>query len=705
MAPTRDVIVETDLGDAFSFRHMRGREAISEEFDFHLELLSEDDSIALEDMLGTAINLTMQVENDGERHVHGHAAEFVYCGTDGTYARYLARVRPWLWFLSNTSDCRIFQNMSVPDIVKDIFSKYPNASFEFKTTESYPERVYCVQYDESDLNFVRRLLEEEGIFFFFEHNKGEHKLILADDETAYLERDDYQEVPFFPRDDQARRERDHLYDWKGVLSVRAGSFVQNSFDFEKPKSDLLTRRSSPMQHAQAEGELYCYPACYEETDQGTKRARIRLEEHQAQHKRMHGAGTVAGLGSGQKFKLTDYPRSDQNDEYLVIAVEHEIWADDYRGQSSSGDQDPYLCAIEVQPSAVPYRPPVITPKPIVTGPQTAIITGPSGEEIWTDKYGRVKVQFPWDREGKNDENSSRWIRVSQAWAGTGFGGIHIPRIGQEVIIECWAGNPDWPMVTGRVYDAANMPPYGLPGSATQSGIKSDSTKGGGGSNEMRFEDKKGEEQVYIHAQKNEDIVVENDKTENVGHDETIGIANDRSEEVGNNETLSVSVNRTRSVGSNEQVTVGSNQTVNVGQNRTDMVGANETRTVAMILAQNVGLHRNVAVGGNQTEEIALNASLGIGQSRDSSVGQNDDLSIGKVRSTSVGEDDSLNVGKTLTINAGDEVTIVTGKASINMKKDGTIRISGKDITIDGSGKIDIKAKKNITQKGQKILQN
>ncbi|MGI9419078.1 MAG: type VI secretion system Vgr family protein [Geminicoccaceae bacterium] len=705
MAPNRDVVVKTELGDAFTFRHMRGREAISDVFDFELELLSEDDGIALEDMLGKPINLTMQLENQSERYFHGYAAEFVYGGTDGSYARYFARVRPWLWFLSNTTDCRIFQNMSVPDIVKQIFSKYPNASYEFKVNQSYSPRVYCVQYDESDLDFVRRLLEEEGIFFFFEHQDGEHKLLLGDDETVYLQRDDYHEVPFFPRDDQARRERDHLYDWQGMLSVRPGSFVQNSFDFEKPKSDLLTRRSAPLPHDQAEGEVYCYPACYEETDQGTKRARIRLEEYQASHKRMRGAGTVAGLGHGQKFKLTDYPRSDQNDEYLVIAIDHEIWADAYRASASSGDEDPYLCAVDVQPASIPYRSPMVTPRPVVTGPQTAIVTGPSGEEIWTDKYGRVKVQFPWDREGKKDENSSRWIRVSQAWAGTGFGGIHIPRIGQEVIIEFWAGNPDWPMVTGRVYDAANMPPYGLPGSATQSGIKSDSTKGGGGSNELRFEDKKGEEQVWIHAQKNEDIKVENDKTENVGHDETIGIAHDRTEEVGNNETLTVVVDRTRNVGKNEQVTVGSNQTVNVGQNRTDMVGANETRTVAMILAQNVGLHRNVAVGGNQTEEVALNAILGVGQNRDTSVGQNDDLSVAKTRSTSIGDDDSLNVGKTITINAGDEITIVTGKASINMKKDGTIRIAGKDITIDGSGKIDIKAKKNITQKGQKILQN
>ena len=358
-------------------------------------------------------------------------------------------------------------------------------------------------------------------------------------------------MPFYPREDQSRRERDHLYEWRSALDVRPGRFIQTSFDFERPRAELETRRLAPMPHTLSDGEVYCYPACYTAIDQGNHLARIRLEEHQAAHKRMRGAGTVAGLGCGQTFSLTNYPRKDQNDKYLVVAVDHEIWADAYRSRSSDGEEEPYLCTIEAQPSAVPFRPPLVTPKPVMAGPESAIVTGPDGEEIWTDKYGRVKVQFPWDRLGKNDENSSCWIRVSQAWAGGGFGSIHIPRIGQEVLVEFLQGDVDRPIITGRVYDGTNMPPYGLPGSATQSGIKSNSSKGGGGSNELRFEDKKGQEQVYLHAEKNEDIVVGNDKTEAVGHDETIQIANDRTEQVGKNETLSVGVNRSRSVGSNE----------------------------------------------------------------------------------------------------------------------------------------------------------
>ena len=705
MAASRDVVVDTKLKDAFTFRHMQGREALSELFDYRIELLSEDDGVQLEEILGSPLMLSMGLQAGGTRYFHGHVVQFVYAGTDRSYACYHARVRPWLWFLTTTTDCRIFQAMSVPDIIGEIFSKYPVASYTFKLNEEHPQRDYCVQYNESDLTFVQRLCEDDGIFFYFEHGKGEHKLVFCDDGRSYMQRPDYETVPFYPREDQSRRERDHLYDWRSVLDVRPGRYIHTSFDFEKPRAELEARRLAPMQHALAEGEVYCYPACYTEIGRGDHLARMRLEESQAAHKRMRGAGTVASLGCGQTFSLSDYPRKDQNDRYVVLAVEHEIWADAYRSTSSGGDEEPYLCAIEVQPAAVPFRPPLVTPKPVMAGPESAIVTGPSGEEIWTDQYGRVKVQFPWDRLGQNDENSSCWIRVSQAWAGSGFGGIHIPRIGQEVLVEFLQGDVDRPIITGRVYDGSNMPPYTLPGSATQSGIKSESSKGGGGSNELRFEDKKGQEEVYLHAQKNEDIVVENDKTESVGHDETIQIGNDRTEQVGNNETLSVGVDRTRDVGSNETVTVGADQTVTIGANRTDTVTMNETRTVGVVQQQTVGAARNVTVGATQAHEIGVDDAWVVGMNRTTDIGKNDSTSIGTNRGVDIGDSDTLEVGKNLTITVGDQITLKTGKAVLVMKKDGTISINGKDISVDASGKINIKAKGTITQKGQKILQN
>ena len=516
MAATREVIVTTKLKDELTFRHMSGREGLSELFDYRVELLSENDGIKLEEILGTPLMLTLALPAGAERYFHGHVAQFVYAGTDGSYARYHARVRPWLWFLSTTTDCRVFQNLSVSQIIEQIFAKYPMASYTFKLNDDHPQREYCVQYNESDLNFVQRLCEDEGIYFYFEHKDGEHKMILADNKEAYLQRKGYEDVPFFPPGDKSRRERDHLYEWRSALDVRPGRFSQTSFDFERPRADLATRRSAPLPHSQSEGEVYCYPASYTEIDHGNQLALIRLEEVQAAHKRMRGAGTVAGLGCGQTFGLTNYPRKDQNDKYLVLAVEHEIWADEYRSASSGGEEEPYLCTIDVQPAAIPFRPPLVAPKPIVPGPESATVTGPADQEIWTDPYGRVKVQFPWDRLGANDENSSCWIRVCQLWAGTNFGGIHIPRIGQEVIVEFLQGDPDRPIITGRVYDGANMPPYDLPAKATQSGIKSNSSKGGAGFNEFRFEDKKGTEDIYLHAQKTWTIDVLDAETETVG---------------------------------------------------------------------------------------------------------------------------------------------------------------------------------------------
>jgi type VI secretion system secreted protein VgrG len=461
----------------------------------------------------------MQLQDGGERHFHGHVIQFTYAGTEGSYACYHARVRPWLSFLTMNTDCRAFQNLSVPDIAEQIFTKYPVAAYSFMLKEQHPVREYCVQYNESDLTFIHRLFEDEGIFYFFEHKSGEHKLIIADSDQAYTQRAGYKDVPFYPRDDQSRRERDHLYDWQSVLDVRPGRFIQTSFDFEKPKAELETRRLAPRPHAQSEGEIYCYPACYTAIDTGNHLAQIRLEESQAAHKRMRGAGTVAGLGCGQTFSLTNYPRKDQNAKYQVLAVEHEIWSDAYRTGSSGGEEEPYLCTIAVQPSAMPFRPPLVTPKPVMAGPESAIVTGPAGEEIWTDKYGRVKVQFPWDRQGKNDENSSCWVRVSQAWAGAGFGSVQIPRIGQEVLVEFLQGDVDRPIITGRVYNGSNMPPYQLPAAGVVSGMKSNTHKGRG-YNEIAMDDTTSKEKITIHGQYDMNTTIEHDQTNTVKNDFT-----------------------------------------------------------------------------------------------------------------------------------------------------------------------------------------
>jgi type VI secretion system secreted protein VgrG len=340
-----------------------------------------------------------------------------------------------------------------------------------------------------------------------------------------------------------------------------------------------------------------------------------------------------------------------------------------------------------------------TPRPRIHGTQTAIVTGPAGSEICTDKYGRIKVQFHWDRYGKKNDHSSCWIRVAQGWAGRGWGGWFVPRIGQEVVVSFLDGDPDRPLVVGSVYNAEQTVPFGLPANATQSGLRTRSSMGGSGAtcNELRFEDRKGSEQVYLHAERNLDASVEADETHSVGHDQTITVDHDRKKTVVNNEMTMIGANRTETVGQNESVTISLARTHTIGTVDTLTVGAARVHTVGAAEAISVGAARTISVGAMQSLQVGASQSIEVGSDQKVSVGGNDSLSIGKGRSVSIGQDDQLNVGKKLTISAGDEIVLKTGSATITMKKSGDITIEGSKITVKGSG--------DVIFKGQKILQN
>jgi type VI secretion system secreted protein VgrG len=395
-------------------------------------------------------------------------------------------------------------------------------------------------------------------------------------------------------------------------------------------------------------------------------------------------------------------------------------SDDYR--SGGGTMD-YANRFQGLPAALPFRPARVTPRPTVKGTQTAIVVGPAGEEIFTDKYGRVKVQFHWDREGKHDAGSSCWVRVATPWAGKNWGMIHIPRIGQEVVIDFLEGDPDQPIVVGSVYNADQMPPWALPANKTQSGILTRSSLGGSpaNANAIRFEDKKGEEQLWIHAEKNQDIEVENDETHWVGHDrakkidhdEATLVGHDRTEEVGNDETITIHGNRTEEVDKDETITIHANRTekvdkeekITIGGGRTENVAKDEKITIGGARTENVSKDEKITIGGGRTENVAKDEKITIGGGRTESVSKDESVTVGGGRTVSVSKDDSLSVGKSLAVTATDAITITVGKASITMKKDGTITINGKDITLTGSGEITAKASKNVTMKGKKILQN
>jgi type VI secretion system secreted protein VgrG len=776
MPTDRATAVQTPLGAGMlTFTHLVGRDEVSRCFAYTVGFVSSSADIDPLKMLGGVVSVEGE-SGDPKRWFSGLISEFRLTKIEDRLAHYEAVVRPWLWFLGNATDCRIFQNMNAIEIVEKIFSKYGPVKFEKRLQGSYLTREYCVQYDETDLDFVQRLLEHEGVMYFFEHGDGEHKLILADAMSKLKPAPGYETVPYHFEGRGARRDVEYITDWIPASSVRPGAYAHKDFDFKKPGADLTAVSAQAFGHKEAAHEHYRHPGAHLDVGRGDAVAAIRREELQAPHKRISAAGTVRGLFPGCTFKLDGFPREDQNQEYLVLSAEYKLFDPGYRsGVETEGES--FQVLLGVAPTSLPYRPPRISPRPIMRGPQTATVVGPSGEEIFTDKYARVKVQFHWDREGKKDQNSSCFVRVSQTWAGAGWGFIQIPRIGQEVIVDFIEGDPDLPIITGRVYNASQMPPYGLPGNATQSGWKSDSSKGGGGYNELMFEDKAGSELVNFQAQKDHNLLIKNDRTklvqhdqsdridhdakhsvghnldEDVGNNKTVKVGVDQTTDIGNNDTETVGVNRSLTVGSNETINIGSNstetigiahtqtvgavQTITVGAARIDSVGAAETRTVGAVQSNTIGASRSVSVGagqshsigaadswqitsnqsvqigGGQTIKIAKDQGTDIGAGRSAKIAKDDSTDVGGSRSlkvakgskVEVGEDGAIKIGKDLIIEAGDSIVIKTGSAAIAMKKDGTISIEGKDITIKGSGKINVKASSDITMKGSKINQN
>ncbi|MEE4379854.1 MAG: type VI secretion system tip protein TssI/VgrG, partial [Candidatus Competibacteraceae bacterium] len=443
------VAVNTSLGeDVLVFRRMHANEQLSRLFEFQLELLSENNEIQLEQIIGTNVTVRVELpEGMGTRYFNGFVSRFSHNGTSGRYAVYHATLRPWFWFLTRTADCHIFQNMTVPDIIKQIFQDNGFSDFEDKLSGSYRQWEYCVQYRETDFNFVSRLMEQEGMYYYFTHENGKHTLVLADDYGSHSTFPNYDTIPYFPPDQHNRRERDHIHEWSISKQVQPGKYSLNDFDFEKPTKNLRCVLNQPKNHALDSFEIYDYPGEYVESGEGDQYTRMRLEESHAQHEVAQGRGNVRGVLSGALFTLQNYHRADQNREYLVVSVDHELQSNEYEsGYSDTGTN--YECSFTAMDAQIPYRSPRITPKPAIQGPQTAIVVGPAGEEIYTDQYGRVKCQFHWDRYGSADENSSCWIRVAQNWAGKKWGAIYIPRIGHEVIVEHEEGDPDRPLITG-----------------------------------------------------------------------------------------------------------------------------------------------------------------------------------------------------------------------------------------------------------------
>lgn len=503
-------------------------EAVGDPFSLDLTVRTSE-PLAPAQVLGHSLTLSINIKAQPARHFNGLVSELAYQSGSKKHCIYRITLRPWLWFLSKATNCRIFQLMTVPDILKEVFRLHDFTDIEESLSGAYKQRPYVVQYRESDLNFISRLMQEEGIYYYFKHGKGFHTLVLCDSIAAHEPTPGLEKLPFQPPDRQRAQLVDHIDRIEATSRVESGVLSTGDFNYEQALAVAALRvaRTLPTsKQAQGGFEAFDYPGEYQETTEGDDRLRIRLEEQESSVDRIIGHSNSRGIAAGALLTLEKHPVDDFNIEYLILSAT--LHAENHDLDSGGGSDATIACDFAAIDSRRQFRSPRSAPKPVVHGAQTAIVVGPKNEEIWTDEYGRVKVKFHWDRAPGADENSSCWVRVSQIWAGVGFGGLHIPRVGQEVIVEFLEGDPDRPIITGRVYNSFNTPPY-LPNSKTQSGIRSQSTNGGASDNfnEIRFDDAIGKEELFIRAERDKTVEVKNNRSAHVVMDDALMVDNDR----------------------------------------------------------------------------------------------------------------------------------------------------------------------------------
>jgi len=648
-----------------------GHESISQLFEYRLELLAANDvPIPFEQVLGKTATVSLVLDPKKRRYFSGICNRISQGARDNTFTTYQMDVVPQFWFLTKRAQSRIFQQLTVPEILGQVL-KGLNVTFELQGT--FHARDYCVQYRETDFNFASRLMEEEGIFYFFKHDANGHTMVVANSQQSFPELADRARMTL-GRSEEELSGDELVLSWEKTQELRSGRYTLWDHTFEIPHKHLEADKqivdsvaAGQVSHKLRIGnndklELYDWPGEYAQRFDGIdpggggragdlqkifednkRTVEIRMQEEAAASLVIQGEGTCRGFVSGHTVVLDNHYNA--NGKYLITGIRH-LARQRYNYRSSDESAEfVYRNSFTCMPVDLPYRPSRKTPKPAVQGAQTAVVVGPAGEDIFTDKYGRVKVQFHWDRQGKNNGSSSCWVRVGTPWAGKNWGMVHIPRIGQEVIVDFQEGDPDQPIIIGSVYNAEMMPPYGLPDNKTQSGIKSRSTLMGSPENfnELRFEDKKGKEDIYFHAEKDFHRVVENDDDLKVQRDQTITI--DR--------------NRTERVKNNEKVTVDNNRDIIVSQ-------GNDTHNVKM---------------GNRSVQIDMG---------------NDALTIKMGNQTT-----KLNLGKSTT-EALQSIELKVGQSSIKIDQTG---VSIKGMMIDINGQIQTQVKGMMTQvSGNAMLQ-
>ena len=627
---SRQVRLYTALeDDRLVFRSMRMTAALGRLYEMELEFYSDDGAIPYDQVLGHMVSVTLDRSHGEMACFTGLLSRFGFAGSHGRRFVYRATAVPWLWMLTQTEDCRIFHSKTAPEIVREVFEQNGYRDFEFRLQKDYPTYEYCVQYRESDFNFVSRLLEREGIYYYFTHEVGQHKLILTDAMSAHEPMSGDETFEYFARDDYSIRRRECVFSWHPEERVQPGRVSLRDYNFKQPGADMTGEAAIRRQHGGSGMEIYDYPGLYPQLGAGQGYAKTRIEERQTEQATVRAESNLRGVAVGASFDLTMHPVSEYNTEYLVTAAEHELYADDY--ESGGEESETYRCRFSALKRSEVFRPARTTRKPLIAGPQTATVVGE--DEIDCDEYGRIIVLFHWDRE----EAISMRCRVSQNWSGNTWGGMVIPRVGMEVVVEFLEGDPDQPLVTGCVYNGRNAVPYPLPEHKTRSTFKTD-THTGEGYNELRFEDKRDQEEIFLHAQKDHNTIIENDESHSIGHDRSKVVGNDQSEDIGRDKRITV--------GQDHVEYVGRDVIYEVERNQEEVYGKDHLHRVGNILKQDIYADHLEVVGRNYDGTVK-----------------------GKIK---------LNVGDAITTNAGNKHTLMAGKVF-------QIAGPGGKITIDSSG--------------------
>lgn len=704
-------------------------EALSEPYRLILELVVDDLDGAIDPLLGASCELTIGRGAAG-RSVVGLVLELDDLGTLGGRRLVRAVVGPALALLAQQVNTRAWQDRSAVEVLEAVLGEglapYRRTLRLALERGDYPRREYCTQFRESDLEFAARLLAEEGISYYFEHEDGAEVLVLVDANAklpALSSRADGDALPVLENAaDTAPRESVQAFTW--TRRLHPTSAVVRDFDFLRPDAPH-GHEARGRDDAGREREVYAHDERAFDGD-GARRVRLRREQLAVAGKVARGSSNATTLQAGLKFRLVDHRRGELDRTYVLTRVVHRGSCPEVVIERTGAGTGPrYVNEFECVPDDVPVRPTGAPRKPRVHGPTTATVVGPESEEVHTDEHGRVKVLFPWDRLSPADDTASWWVRVAQGWAGPGWGSLFVPRIGMEVVVEFLDGDPDRPLVTGCVYNGRNPPPYALPADKTKSTIKTNTSPSDGGFNELRFEDQKGVEEVFLHAERDLNAVIKNNKTTTVGGDESDTVTRSRTAAVTMEDALTVGMNRAETVGMNRAVTIGMNSALTVGMNHNEQVAMAAARTVGATYQVSVGAAMTEQIGHSKTEHIGDFKAVTTGRGSDEEVGEDKTVEVAEDSSETVGRDKhvdagenlmqsagkslSLSAGERMTLSAGDNLTVVgekkgllviedqlvirVGEAAIVMKKNGDILISGAKISVLGTGDVKVRGAK------------